>query len=90
MMGTAKRDSANTARKRHAKNAGANLFPEMKPDEGQTVLAFKGNRVGSQWFMAEYRSTSPSGIDGAFYSNSTGTYSMLEGTVDCWLEIPGE
>lgn len=90
MAPTAKRDSANTARKRHAKATGGHLFPEVKPAEGQIVMATKVNRVGSPMFMAEYRSSSPTSPDGAFYSNSSGTYSMLEGTVDSWTELPGE
>ena len=53
-------------------------------------MATKVNRVGSPMFMAEYHSTSPTSPDGAFYSNSNGTYSMLEGTVDSWTELPGE
>lgn len=90
MAPTAKRDSANTARKREAKKTGSHLFPEVKPEDGQIVLATKSNRVGSPMFMAEYRKTTPSSPDGAFYSNPNGTYSMLEGTVDSWMELPGE
>lgn len=90
MAPNAKRDSANTARKRHAKATGGYLFPEVKPEDGQIVMATKVNRVGSPMFMAEYRKTSPTSPDGAFYSNSGGGYSMLEGTVDSWTELPGE
>lgn len=70
------------ARKRHAKKTGGNLFPEVKPEEGQIVMATKVNRVGSPMFMAQYHK-------GAFYSNLNGTYSMLEGDIDSWTEVPG-
>lgn len=82
------RDDADTARKAYAKKTGAKLFPEHKPEEGQIVMANKSNRVGSTSFMAQYKSMSPSGKDGAFYSNLNGTYSMLEGEVDSWIEWP--
>jgi hypothetical protein len=85
----ARRDADDTARKRHAKATGGNLFPEVKPYDGQIVLATKAARVGAPQFMAEYRATAPSGVDGAFYSNLNGAYSMLEGSVDSWTEVPG-
>lgn len=85
----ARRDADDTARKRHAKATGGNLFPEVKPADRQIVLATKANRVGSPQFMAQYRTVAPSSPDGAFYSNLNGEYSMLEGTVDSWTEVPG-
>lgn len=85
----ARRDADDTARKRHAKATGGNLFPEVKPADGQIVLATKANRVGSPQFMAQYRTVSNSSPDGAFYSNRNGEYSMLEGAVDSWMEVPG-
>lgn len=85
----ARQDADDTARKRHAKATGGNLFPEVKPQEGQIVLATKANRVGSPQFMAQFRMVSPLGNDGAFYSNRNGEYSMLEGTVDSWMDLPG-
>lgn len=86
--GKAAPDDADTARKAYAKKTGAKLFPEHKPEEGQIVMANKANRVGSTSFMAQYKSMSPTGADGAFYSNLNGTYSMLEGEVDSWVEWP--
>lgn len=85
----ARHDANDTARKRHAKATGGNLFPEVKPHDGQIVLATKSNRVGSPQFMAMYRTVSASSPDGAFYSNRNGEYSMLEGAVDSWMEVPG-
>lgn len=85
----ARRDADDTARKRHAKATGGNLFPEVKPQDKQIVLATKASRVGSPQFMAQYRTVSASSPDGAFYSNLNGEYSMLEGTVDSWMELPG-
>lgn len=86
--GRAAPDDADTPRKAYAKLTGGHLFPEHKPENGQIVLATKSNRVGSPTFMAEYRAQSPTGLDGAFYSNTNGTYSMLEGEVDSWVEMP--
>jgi hypothetical protein len=76
-------DAKDEARKRHAKKTGGNLFPEVKPEEGQIVMATKTNRVGSHMFMAQFH-------DGAFYSNPNGTYSMLEGDIDSWTILPGD
>jgi hypothetical protein len=85
----ARQDANDEARKAHAKATGGNLFPEKKPEDGQIVLATKSNRIGSPQFMAQYRAVSPDSPQGAFYSNRNGSYSLLEGAVDSWMEVPG-
>lgn len=84
----ARKDADDTARKQYAKRNGMNLFPEVKPEEGQIVLAYKSKAVGSTLFEAQYHSQSSTGADGAFYANRDGTFSFLVGAVDCWMEGP--
>jgi hypothetical protein len=85
---SARREADDTARKQYAKRNGANLFPEVKPEDGQIVLAYKAKRVGASTFEAQYRTTSTESPDGAFFSNRDGSFSMFEGAVDAWSELP--
>jgi hypothetical protein len=87
MAGVAGKDNADTARKARAAQAGANLFPETTPENGQVVTAINPRRVGAIEFEAQYRRSSPQSPDGAFYSSRDGEYVMLEGPVESWREI---
>lgn len=73
------------ARRTAARKAKGNLFPDVKPEDGQIVMATKSDRLNGPTFMAQYKADNPGSQDGAFYSNSAGAYSVLEGTVDFWV-----
>ena len=88
MAGVAGQDDADTARKARAREAGAHLFPDVTPPDGAVVLATNPRRVGATTFEAQYRRSSPQSPDGAFYSGTDGNYTMLEGPVESWMEVP--